>query len=197
MTYDRHELADLTGRFFGYASLFDIPDQGGDIVKRGAFDKSMRRKPIEQIAMLAHHNAEQPIGRWEVIKEDAKGLYVVGIVNKQVQAGCELLALLAQGGFSGLSIGFKNAASVKPASRGTASYTGRKPPVRILTQLDLWEISLVTFPMLNEARVVEVEKFSDQKRSFKGPDNAAKNLYPQQLIDADYIRQASQTLRVF
>ncbi|MHA3914579.1 HK97 family phage prohead protease [Halovulum sp. GXIMD14793] len=126
----------------GYASLFGAEDQGGDIVERGAYAGSLNRKAAQGIKMLWQHDPTRPIGVWDVIREDKKGLYVRGRLLSEVQAGREALALLEAGAIDGLSIGYRTLQAAKSASGG-----------RKLLEVDLWEVSVVTFPMLPEARV--------------------------------------------
>ena len=139
--------ASSTGVFSGYASLFNVPDQTGDIVMPGAFHASLLKRPAEDIRMLFQHDPSEPVGTWVEVRETDKGLYVLGRLDKNVQRGRELLSLLESGGIDGLSIGFKTIAARK--DRATAA--------RLLTKIDLWEISLVTFPMLEGARVSAVK----------------------------------------
>ena len=139
-----------SGVFIGYASLFNQRDQSGDIVMPGAFHASLLRRPAEDIRMLFQHDPAEPVGTWLEVRETDKGLYVRGRLNKAVQRGHELLSLLESGGIDGLSIGFKTVSSRK--DRATSA--------RLLTKIDLWEISLVTFPMLQGARVSAVKSGS-------------------------------------
>ncbi len=132
----------------GYASLFGVPDQSGDIVCPGAYTASLEsKKPIHgSIKMLWQHDPTQPIGVWDVVREDKKGLFVEGRILKEIQAGQEALALLEAGAVDGLSIGYRTLKSSKNRQGG-----------RDLKQVELWEVSLVTFPMLPEARVTADE----------------------------------------
>ncbi len=180
----------FSGRFSGYASLFDQPDQSGDIVKKGAFQKILSQKPLQRIPMLAHHDPERPIGRWEVIREDAKGLFVVGVLNQEVKLACELLSLMAQGVMTGLSIGYRNIASTPSRTRRPHPSQKVNSQYRYLKQLDLWEISLVTFPMLEEARIHSVEKILEENEAKK----SEKNLCPPLTVDAKYLRNS---LKIF
>jgi len=136
-----------SGVFSGYASLFNQRDASGDIVMPGAFHQSLLRRPAEDIRMLFQHDPAEPVGAWLEVRETGRGLYVLGRLNKFVQRGRELLALLESGGIDGLSIGFKTLSARK--DKATAA--------RLLTKIDLWEISLVTFPMLDGARVSAVK----------------------------------------
>lgn len=128
----------------GYASLFDAADQGGDVVQKGAYAASLTRFAAEkrQVRMLWQHDPAQPIGIWDELREDAKGLYVKGRILDAVEKGREAAALLAAGAIDGLSIGYRT-------RRAGKSDKGQ----RLLMELELWEVSLVTFPMLPSARV--------------------------------------------
>jgi uncharacterized protein len=136
-----------TGVFQGYASLFGRRDQQGDVVMAGAFAQSLKSKGPEHIRMLFQHNPAEPVGTWVDVVERPRGLWVRGRLNLKVQRGRELLALLESGGLDGLSIGFKTVRARSDRATGT----------RQLLHIDLWEISLVTFPMLDGARVSTVK----------------------------------------
>ena len=128
----------------GYASLFGKADQGGDIVQKGAYAASLKRLAARQgrIKMLWQHDPGQPIGVWDEVREDATGLWVKGRILPQVEKGREVAALVQAGAIDGLSIGYR---TVKAERDGKGQ--------RLLSELELWEVSLVTFPMLAEARV--------------------------------------------
>lgn len=128
----------------GYASLFGAADQGGDVVQAGAYGASLARLARNggTVKMLWQHNPSQPIGVWDEVREDGKGLYVRGRLLTEVQAAREAHVLLQAGAMDGLSIGYRTLRSEKAAA-------GQ----RLLHEIELWEVSLVTFPMLPEARV--------------------------------------------
>jgi uncharacterized protein len=131
------------GVFTGYASLFGRKDQAGDIVMPGAFRASLQRKGAAGIRMLFQHDAAEPVGTWIDLEEDHYGLKVRGRIDPNVQRGRELISLLHSGGLDGLSIGF----------RTVIAHKDRAANARKLIAIDLWEISLVTFPMLDAARI--------------------------------------------
>ncbi|WP_155931655.1 HK97 family phage prohead protease [Methylopila sp. 73B] len=134
------------GTIEGYASLFDVVDLGRDRVARGAFAASLARRGARGVRFLFQHDPAEPIGAWESLAEDRRGLRVRGRLNMGVARAREVHALLRQGGLDGLSIGFR---PVRHA---------REPGgVRRLVEVDLWEISVVTFPMLPDARVGAVK----------------------------------------
>lgn len=128
----------------GYASLFGAADQGNDIVMSGAYGAALKRLAAEgrRVKMLWQHDPAQPIGVWDEVREDARGLWVKGRVLETVEKGREAAALIAAGAIDGLSIGYRTLRAEKN-DRGQ----------RLLKELELWEVSLVTFPMLTSARV--------------------------------------------
>ena len=128
----------------GYASLFGMKDQGGDIVMAGAYAASLHRLQAKggKVKMLWQHDPSQPIGVWDEVREDTAGLWVKGRILTEVARGREAAALLAAGAIDGLSIGYR---TLKAERNGKGQ--------RLLSELELWEVSLVTFPMLSEARV--------------------------------------------
>ena len=136
-----------TGVFTGYASLFNKRDGAGDIVMPGAFAESLKKRSVENIRMLFQHDPSEPIGTWVEINETDRGLFVRGRLDRNVQRGRELYSLLESGGLDGLSIGFKT----------VVARQDRATKTRRIYTIDLWEISLVTFPMLEGARVSTVK----------------------------------------
>lgn len=135
---------DQDGTFEGYASVFGVVDQGMDVVARGAFMKTLGKRRVK---MLWQHDMAQPIGVWDEIQEDERGLFVRGRLLKEVDKGREAMALLRAGAIDSMSIGYRTIEAVPEAD-------GR---VRKLTEVDLYEISLVTFPMLPDAKVTAVK----------------------------------------
>lgn len=128
----------------GYASFFGACDQGGDIVHSGAYAASLKALAAagRTVKMLWQHDPAQPIGIWDEVREDARGLYVKGRILADVAKGREAAALIEAGAIDGLSIGYRT----KKAAKNDKGQ-------RILQELELWEVSLVTFPMLPSARV--------------------------------------------
>jgi HK97 family phage prohead protease len=128
----------------GYASLFGAVDQGGDVVEAGAYAASLKTLAASKrnIKMLWQHEPGHPIGVWDEVREDARGLFVKGRILNSVEKGREAAALIAAGAIDGLSIGYRTV-------RATKNSKGQ----RLLSELELWEVSLVTFPMLPSARV--------------------------------------------
>lgn len=148
------ETINEEGEFEGYASLFNTVDLTKDMVVRGAFAKGLRQKSPLNIKMLYQHNPSEPIGIWQTIKEDQKGLYVQGKLLKEIRRGKEVLALMKQGALDGLSIGYKTIRSRQTNSNKAAKRSG---VIRELLEIDLYEISIVTFPMHPDARVQKVK----------------------------------------
>lgn len=167
----------LDGAFEGYASLFGIADQAQDVVMPGAFRNSLVRRGSRGVRMLWQHDPATPIGVWDSIVEDARGLHVVGRLDLAVAKARELHALMRSGAVDGLSIGFRTERSRRDPKTG----------MRRLEKIDLWEISLVTFPMLPQARVSAVKTASrvSAVKSAAAPET--------RLLNA--IRNAAEALR--
>ncbi len=143
----------LDGEFAGYASVFNREDMGRDIIAPGAFRESLAKRKVSGIKMLFQHDPNQLIGIWDEIREDHRGLYVKGRLMPSIAKARDVLSLMRAGALDGLSIGFRTVKS----RRQTASKR------RWIEKVDLWEISVVTFPMLPEARVemVKASPFSN------------------------------------
>ena len=137
---------DGAARIEGYASLFGQPDHSGDIVQPGAYAASLAARD-GRVKMLWQHDPAQPIGIWEELREDARGLWVKGRLLDATQKGREAAVLVQAGAIDGLSIGYRTTRAAKDGK-------GR----RLLSELELWEVSLVTFPMLPSARVAAKAK---------------------------------------
>jgi HK97 family phage prohead protease len=129
-------------RFEGYASLFDRVDLSGDVVRRGAFAASLAEAPPSAVRMLYQHEAGEPVGVWDDIREDDQGLFVRGRMLPAGVRGRAAARLVASRAVDGLSIGYRVRRAVK-----------RSDGVRELIDVELWEISIVTFPMLPQARL--------------------------------------------
>jgi HK97 family phage prohead protease len=132
---------DADGVFEGYASVFGVVDQGMDVVERGAFTKSLGSG--RNVKMLWQHDSAQPIGVPDVLQEDERGLFIRGRLLKGVRQAEEAMVLTRAGAIDSLSIGYR-------VVEATEEGGGR---IRKLTQVDLFEISFVTFPMLPDAKV--------------------------------------------
>ena len=149
------------GTIEGYAAIFSEPDRGGDVIAPGAFANSLATRAAS-VKLLWQHDPSQPIGVWDSISQDARGLHVKGRLLTDIQRGAEAAALLKAGALDGLSIGYR---AVKSDRRG---------PHRHLTEIDLWEISLVTFPMNAGARLTQpdsdlADAIRSAARAFQSP----------------------------
>lgn len=151
----KFELKELTdkGTFTGYASVFGVMDDGADVVERGAFAQTLSDKGTKgrKVPMLWAHDSRQPIGLYDELKEDDHGLWCAGRFILEVPKAVETNALMKAGVIDGLSIGFRTKVSEYDTAMG----------VRKLKQVDLYEISCVTFPMLDVARVEAVKGLPD------------------------------------
>jgi HK97 family phage prohead protease len=141
------------GTVEGYASLFGEIDQARDMVMPGAFAASLKQRGVRRVPMLFQHDPSEPIGVWLDLHEDVHGLYARGRLIPEVVRARELIALLKAGTADGLSIGF----------RTVKGRLDPKPRIRKLLAIDLWEISIVTFPLLPGARLALASKASGQR----------------------------------
>ena len=128
----------------GYASLFGQADMSGDIVMRGAFAASLLARP-NPLPLLFGHETQKPIGVWDRVFEDATGLFVSGRILTDNKRARHIARLVREGAISGLSIGYRPVRARPSAAGG-----------RTLVELDLWEVSVVAFPMLRTARIIEI-----------------------------------------
>lgn len=136
------------GTVEGYASLFGEVDQARDMVMPGAFTQTLKLRGLRKIPMLFQHDPAEPVGIWLDLHEDFRGLWARGRLIPDVARGRELLALVQEGAIDGLSIGYRTVrGQIDPKTR-----------IRKLYQVDLWEISIVTFPLLAGARVRAVKQ---------------------------------------
>lgn len=154
----------------GYGSVFDVVDSYDDVVEKGAFARTLKegRSP----AMLWQHDPSEPIGVWESMREDDTGLFVRGRFAN-TQRGQEAYELVKIGALSGLSIGY----SVKDARL-------EKNGVRVLTDIELWEVSPVTFPANDAARITRV----------KAADLKTEREFEEFLRDAGFSRAAAKAI---
>ena len=141
---------DEQGRFAGYASLFGNVDNQKDVIERGAFTATLQAKTPTEIKLLWQHQMDEPIGQIETLFEDERGLYMEGRLLLSVQRGREAYDLIKAGALEGLSIGYR------PVDYQIDPQSG----VRRIASVDLFEISLVTFPA-NEAAGITVVKGED------------------------------------
>ena len=136
------------GRIVGHGAVFGNVDLGFDRIEPGAFKETLKDIGAEPIPMLWQHHSWEPIGVWDDMREDRKGLVVEGQINLDVERGREARSLVRQGAVKGLSIGYW------PRD---FSY---EDDVRVLEKVDLHEVSLATFPMNPEARVAGIKNMT-------------------------------------
>lgn len=154
------------GSVEGYGSVFGVRDNYDDVIAPGAFSASLKAHKAEGTmpAMLWQHDACEPIGVWTEMVEDSKGLRIKGKLALDTVRGKEAHALLKLGALNGLSIGFMS-----------KQWTyDRDTEVRTLTEIDLWEVSLVTFPANDKARVTNV-KAADELATPKDAERALRD----------------------
>lgn len=140
------ELDQSTGKFVGYAAKFNNVDYGGDKILPGAFGDV----DAKDVRGLWQHNWDKPIFVPESFKDDGVGLLMEGQLVMEVQQAREALALAKLNALGGLSIGY-----------GAEEYDyedgGR---VRVLKKVKLWEVSMVTFPMNPDAKILDAKGLS-------------------------------------
>ena len=135
--------ADEAGVIEGYGSVFDVADNGNDIVAPGAFTKSLQSG--RKARMLMQHDPHDVVGVWDEMVEDGKGLRVKGRLLTSIRRGQEAYELVRAGAIDSLSIGYRTVKSMVRSGK------------RLITEADLWEVSLVTFPMNELARIDAVK----------------------------------------
>lgn len=172
------------GSIEGYGSVFGVKDNYDDVIAKGAFLASLaaHKAAGTMPAMLWQHSSDHPIGIWTEMVEDAKGLRIKGQLALETVKGKEAHALLKLGALNGLSIGFM--------SKQWAY--DRDTEVRTLTEIDLWEVSLVTFPANEKARVTNV-KSAD---ALTTPKDAERTLRDAGFSRSDATAFVSRVLRM-
>lgn len=172
------------GTVEGYGSVFGVRDNYDDVIAKGAFIQSLKdhKAACTMPAMLWQHDADKPIGVWTEMVEDEKGLRIKGQLAMETVKGKEAHALLKMGALNGLSIGFM--------SKEWAY--DRDTEVRTLTAIDLWEVSLVTFPANEKARVTNV-KSADE---LQAPKDAEKVLRDAGFSKSDATAFVSRVMRM-
>ena len=147
------------GTFSGFGSVFGVKDSFSDIVAKGAFKRTLAEAKASgnMPALLWQHIPSQPIGVWEDMAEVSRGLKVTGRLVLETQKGAEAHALLKAGALNGLSIGFNT----------VTSEMNDKKRIRTLTDVDLWEVSIVTFPANGKARITQVKNSPENIRDFE------------------------------
>lgn len=151
------------GTITGYGSVFGVRDNGGDIVMPGAFSKSIASG--RKVLMLWQHNPDRPIGVWTEIDQDAHGLRVKGQISLNTQLGREAYALLEMGALDGLSMGYRATVAEKTAD------------ARLIQEVELWEVSIVSFPMNRAATIAEVKAApADDTRNAEEGDTSPEEI---------------------
>ena len=152
---------ESTGRIEGYGAIFGNVDGNGDIVAPGAFEVTLAQmaETARKLPMLWQHDAADPIGVWESTVADDVGLRVAGTVLRETTRGRDVFAFLRHGAVQGLSIGYLT----RDAS------VDRQTGIRTITEAELWEVSVVTFPA-NAAALVDSVKLRDAVASMTERD---------------------------
>lgn len=154
------------GLFVGYGSVFNVRDRGGDIVLPGAFTKSLKTYPPGKVKMLWQHDTTEPVGVWTSLVEDARGLKAEGRLILDTEKGREAYALLKAGAVDGLSIGF----------RTLKDSFDRKSGARLLHEVELREISIVTFAMNEDAKITKVKSSTSFSELVEAINGARKRI---------------------
>ena len=154
---DRKDVAE-TGIFEGYGAVFGNIDDDRDRIDPGAFNATLaeHKEAGTKPALLWQHDTRQPIGVFTDIKEDRRGLFVRGQLAGQGK-GAEARELLAMGALDGLSVGFRTIKAAMDEQTGA----------RVIQEVELMEVSIVTFPANGRARVTRVKDAINSIRSFE------------------------------
>ncbi|MEO0412949.1 MAG: HK97 family phage prohead protease [Pseudomonadota bacterium] len=145
------------GVFSGYASVFSVKDTGGDIVEPGAFARTLKNRAAKDVRLLWQHDPREPIGVITDLREDERGLYVKGRLLLDIERAKALHLLVQAGALDALSIGYKV----------VSSRSDQAARARRITEIDLWEVSFVTFPMQPLARLVQVKTLPTTVREYE------------------------------
>lgn len=172
-----------TGMFEGYASVFGVRDSYNEAVMPGAFSDSLARHKREGTSplMLWQHNPDAPIGVWEELADDGKGLRATGqlLVKQDVPEADKAYSLLKAGAVRGMSIGYREVDTEPPDAGGP----------RKLVKLDLMEVSIVSFPANRRAGVDAVKneswfRFEELIRALRDGDPRPAKEFEDVLRDA-------------
>ena len=148
--------ADETGLIEGYGAVFGNRDQGDDVIMAGAFARSLREMKGRPVPMLMSHDRHRPIGVWDDVAEDTKGLRCRGRFAMKTPDGAATYELAKMGAITGLSIGYRTKVAEYDTDTG----------VRTLKDVDLKEISPVVFPM-NEVATITAVKAAGQIKTIR------------------------------
>lgn len=145
------ESTDESGEFSGYAAVFGNRDSGGDIIERGAFSKTIR-EDFDRIKILSQHSdCELPIGKPLELREDEKGLFIRGRISDTTK-GRDIQTLMKDGVLNELSIGYDAVEFDFDSEQG----------VRRLKEIRLWEVSIVTWAMNDQAKIDDVKSLAEE-----------------------------------
>ena len=180
---------DEKGSFEGYGSIFGNVDLGNDVIQAGAFQKSIKKTGPKGVKLLYQHKTDMPIGVFESIEEDQKGLKVKGRLAMGTQAGRETYELMKMGALDGLSIGFKTSAK--------GAHYDPKTRRRMIKEVELMEISVVTFPMNPRAKIrkvkgqdVSIREWENGLRDAFSLSRSEAKIAAKAVQDAFYLRDA-------
>jgi uncharacterized protein len=140
---------DEDGSFEGYGSVFNNKDLGNDVIRKGSFTRTIAEKKPNQIKLLYQHKTDEPIGVIDAIEEDSKGLKIKGRLAMGTQKGREVYELMKMGALDSMSIGYRLAPD--------GYKYDDKNKRRVIKEVDLMEISMVTFPMNPKAKITKVK----------------------------------------
>ena len=162
--FELKESVEQKGIFTGYASVFNNIDSDNDVIVKGAFSNSLAKRKIK---LLWQHKTDEPIGLILEANEDDTGLYVKCQINLETEKGAETYSNLKMGILDKMSIGFKTLDYELDKTKG----------VRILKEIDLYEISIVTFPANDMAEVDSVKNFTsrDVEKALRDVGYSQKN----------------------
>lgn len=148
------ESADESGEFSGYAAVFGNKDSGGDVIEKGAFSKTIR-EDFDRIKILSQHtDCELPIGKPLELREDDKGLFIRGKISDTAK-GRDIQTLMKDGVLNELSIGYDAVEFNYDSEQGA----------RRLKEIKLWEVSIVTWAMNDQAKIDEVKSLVEGLRT--------------------------------
>lgn len=154
VSFELESADENTGEFSGYAAVFGNVDSGGDVIEKGAFAKTIV-EDFARIKILSQHNSyDLPIGKPLELREDEKGLYIRGKIS-DTQTGRDIRTLLKDGVLAELSIGYDAVDFEWDGDSG----------IRHLKQIKLWEVSIVTWAMNDQATIDDVKSLAEELRA--------------------------------
>lgn len=153
-SFELESTDESTGEFSGYAAVFGNRDSGSDIIEKGAFAKTIA-EDFNRIKILALHNDSWlPVGKPIELREDERGLFIRGKIS-DTSMGRDIQTLLKDGVLNELSIGYDAVEFDYDSKQDT----------RHLREIKLWEVSIVTWAMNDQARVEEVKAFAEDLKT--------------------------------